>query len=1047
MIVDAKTSHKGRTDPPGSRHKAFSMLRPPGYQWGVNLWHSTAIEAQSDDQILHDFGGYDVVVFDEMVQRGRDIGQVRERLEKIGLVVRTVCLVRRRSQFLKGKLVDLHIEPIEDLEDPEFDLAAEFLSHLFDYCQPPLDPEHVVVTGTFAEAATAAALRDRLDEAGITQLIWNRQATEDSWISAVTVDRPRFFDVAALELPDGIGVEWDGPCKIREYLTENNRFVSFAFITFPTMAGDVDSWRRVIERTRSRYQGPPPPGRGRERDETDDLDDESVARAYIDICTDLSISLLAQAASTGFFDTAGVAAVKGSNRSELAAFFGPRRGREVHEQIRDALERRQTSLGLTSHAVVPLVVDHDRTVVQAVDPQTGQEIVARLLSDTKKARTADSPRTGLSYRELLTAARPIEEFGVSAAVDGLLDGVRAKPFVRVSRLADGTISATRAFDGSEYGADDPYDAKDIRRAQAIAVSAFRHWLQRRGQPNETEIHVTKLFANLVHDWGKNFTHLAIKNHPFKHGMMPRLETKVPWRTEEPRYLLRELRKAHMLVSREDKRSERYAIKPGFDVDLLVKTAGLNGHERAQIKSLVRAYALIQQHCKVTRRKAPGSGPGTFSDPLVVLSSARSEKVAYECAVFEIGDWISIGRGLFRSLGGHGFQGEPDAGFASDIAKESVAFAQAVAFLFGKLEMYAAVPKLREQLVRLFEAEDLEAGEIILESVTPAIRWETDYSNTDSPMGLLRWAHSLMHPFTSFVRQALTQFGLETDRRTLPQRSKVLDDGTVIDKDAQYYAEKFAGVVADPAVASDVTRLGERIPAAKGNPAKEAAVLNDIAEVFERVIEILHQRIRTNDELAEEHSRRDDRQRDLISVARQFDASSQLIGPGTLVAVGDFYNFVSFVAQTATWTGATGASLAEGLHDSLNQVVTAVASRFAGVVARVSSDTCVLACDDPEVLLSATQHLNRAMRLEMAKLDRDIAYMRFGITVVEHDFFQPIVRALKLGDRHGFARGGVTLDQAAYDRLTPASQKQATPSPAGNETIYVIDNSTSDEAAA
>ena len=135
------------------------MLRPKGYQWGSNLWHSTALESQSDDEIVRQFGDSDVVVFDEMVQRGRDLAAVRMRLELLPLSVRSVCLVRRRSLFLGGELIDFNVKPIEDLADDDFEKAAAFLSHLFDYCQPPLDPEHVIVTGKLSGSESVEQIR------------------------------------------------------------------------------------------------------------------------------------------------------------------------------------------------------------------------------------------------------------------------------------------------------------------------------------------------------------------------------------------------------------------------------------------------------------------------------------------------------------------------------------------------------------------------------------------------------------------------------------------------------------------------------------------------------------------------------------------------------------------------------------------------------------------------------------------------------------------------------------------------------------------------
>jgi excisionase family DNA binding protein len=1031
--------------------KAFSMLRPKEFQWGVNLWHSTALKSQSDDDLKRLLNGSDVVVFDEMVQRGRDLAKVRARLEKLEINVRSICLVRRRSVFLDGRLVDLGVEPIEDLSDPEFDEAATFLSRLFDYCEPPLDPEHVIVTGKLDGALSIAELRDRLTEFGSASLIWNRQDSEDSSVAAVTLDRPLFFDLGPIELPEGIRAVWSGPCKARGYLSQASGRVTLAFITFPSLEGDNIAWRRLVNTTRGRYQT-----KVQAHDELDDerMDDE-VTAAYLDVCTDLSINLLRQAGSAGLFEALGMKAVTGPKKSELQAFFGPKRGAEMHVQIKAALDAHQSSISLEQAQRVPLIVDRDRTLSQSVDPHTGQQIVVAALSEAKEARGDQVTRTGLSYLELIKATRPISESAVSAALDGLLDGVRAKPVVLVRHIPDGR-RAERGFDVSEYPGDtDPYDARDVHRAQAIAVSAFDKWLghmyppdrKHEGPHDETEIRVAKLFANLKHDWGET-SRLAIANHPYKHGMVPRLETKVPWVSEEPRYLVRQLTEASLLAKRHAERSDRYSIREGVDVKKLVNRAHLSGHEKSQIGSLVRAYALIQENCKVTRPRSEASIPSVFGDPLVVLASARNEKIAYECALFEVRDWIAIGRQLFRVLVGHGLDDIPDRKLAREVHGQAVAFAQAVAFLFGKLAMFEAVPQLRKDLVSLFDEHELDAGEIILETVDAAVVWQHDYSETDTPMGVLRSAYAVIRPFTSFVRQALTTFGLETDGRLPAQRVEIQQDGTEVAKDVRFYAGRFSDAVDDHALRSDIARISEDVLRARGDASREAEALQEISALFEHIIHHLKRTIRTNDEIREERGRTDQRNNDLIDVSRRYDEDERLAGRGTVVAVGDFYNFVNLATRSGAAMQTTGTMIAEALHESIVMAAMAVQGQYPTVVTYTSSDSCVLACDDADILLSATQHLNMEMRLEMATLDRGLPFMRFGITAVETDFFHAITFALKIGgDHHGFPRGGVAIDANVRDRLSQMSQErmQRWPREINQRVIYVLQDDPATDA--
>ncbi len=1018
--------------------KAFSMLRPLGYQWGANLWHSTALSVQSDEQVLQLFEGAEVVVFDEMVQRGRDLAAVRTRLERLGLGVRSVCLVRRRSIFLDGWLADLNVEPIEDLVEPDWDDATTFLSRLFDYCEPPLDPEHVLIVGNVEGPLNAVEAQERVGHYGVAGLVWNRQSGDDSSVAALTIDRPQFFDVGSLLLPDGITARWDGPCKVRLYISDRGRLVTLTFITFPSLEGSTAAWQALVQRTYASYgwrESAPTDGNG--------LRDEDVERAYNHVCTELSIELLRQTVAAGLLDSLGLQNSKGPQADELAAFFGRRRGKEMHQQIRSALAQySKQSLALAVGQAVPLVVDRERPFAEAVDPEAGQEAVINVLA--RAGQTDASSLAGhvrMTYRDLLHATRPVEETAISAALDGLLDGVRAKP-VDIVIAKDGRYEVARAFATSEYGPDDPYDQQDVRRTQAVAVSAFEQWLGHRGLADETEIQVAKLFANLVHDWGPQFRRLAMQNYPYKHGMMPRVDTKVPWRSEEPRYFLRELERADLLIGHRAQRSSRYALAQGIRVDELVQQANVNGHERAQIRSLVRAYALIQERCKVARpRTASRSDVATFSDPLVVLSSARNEQIAYECSLFELGDWIAVGRGLFRMLGGHAAKDAGSKPYVGRVSREVATFAQAAAFLFAKIAMYESVPDLRRQMVNLFATEQLDAGEILLESVTAEARLEVDYAATRYPMGPLVWALGIIQPFSSFMRQVLTLFGLEQDRRRPEARVETREDGTVVDRDVRYYAARIAEAVGDEAVAANVARLSEKAITAAGDRTAEAEVLNQVARVFERLVEILGTRVKTADDLEIERARGDERHRDLIAVSRWLDEHSLLGGVGSLVAVGDFYNFVNFVARTAAWVGASSATMAQGLQARIGAVAAELQPLFPTTVARVSTDTCILASDDADELFAAAQHINEAMRLEVESWDRGLVklcYMRFGMTRVESDFFGAVAKGMKLGDRHGVARGALALSEAAFGQLGPVNAERCVRDHGGDDdAIYLL----------
>lgn len=1009
--------------------KAFSMLRPKGFEWGVNLWHSTALRLQSDADLRERFEGNEVVVFEEMVQRGRDVEGVRRRLEAIGLEARSVALIRRRAKFLAGRVADPHLFPIEDLEEQDYLEAAAFISRLFDYCEPPLDPGHVLISAKLVDEVGAEEVRSHLEESGLVGVVWNRQSIEDSLVAAVTIDRPQFFDTAALELPDGFTARWDGPCKIRSYISADGLAMTLSFIAFPTLEGDRQAWEALVDRTWERYGARGErPGRG-----ADGPNDEELESAYVDVCTDLSVELLRQAVAARVLDSLGLRDVKGPRVGELAAFFGAARGGEMRKQINEALEPEKTPrLNLPPKRPVPLFVDPDRPMSLATDPEHAQDCIVKVLpSRHRPSEPGGEPPNeveGLGYLELVKELQPLEEGAISTGLDGLLDGVRAKPVNVVSPTERGW-AVKRAFIGSEMGEDGPYDAREMRRTQAVSLSGLEQWLKRLDRADETEIHVAKLFVNLVHDWGEQVKPLAIEPYAYKHGFMPGVDSKVPWRTEDRKYFLPELAEAGLLRRRRQDGSVRYSISEEVDVMKFSQAAGLSGHERSQLKALVRAYALIQERCKVSRRRSPGdpSAVGELSDPLVVLSSARNEQIAYDCALFEVEDWVRTGRRLFEALNARAGVDGSSPEYRAAIAARAVPFAQAARFLFEKLAMYEAVPKLREQLVELFEVEGVDAGDILLETIDNEARFAESYEASDHPLGLLRRALPILRNFSSMVRQVLTEFGLEEDTRPATSREATLPDGTKVAKDIEFYAGRVIDAVGSRELAAPVRRAVDAARAADGDAGREAKALECLGEAFESIVEALRSQIPGQEELEAERRRRDARHADLIRVARQLEAHSELSGVDTVVAVGDFFNFMEIVAEVAELTESSAAEVAAGLQKKMEKTVEE-ATDGSDIVGYVSSDTCVLAAESADELFQAAQDVNEAFQLEMSrdeKLSR-IAYMRFGIGVVDGDFLRSVVMAHELGDGSGFKRGTIALTEAAHGRLSEENAKCCAP---------------------
>jgi excisionase family DNA binding protein len=1013
LLSDTKGVHAIVVDRRGS--KAFSLLEPPGFRWGVNLWHSSGIDVLTDDQLKGMFGGREVVIFDEMVQRGSDIRHLKDRLTGLGISCRSLCLIRRRAFFETGQLGDPDIEALDDLDDPDFFEAAAFLSRLFDYCEPPLDPEHILVSGYSESTNLVDEAIDSLRPFGEPGVVWDDNRRTDSSIFAFTLDRPSFFDTDAVQVPEGISVRWDGSCKIRVYVSYESRRLTCAFISYPTLSGDIDAWNRLVRNTSARYSSHEPDIK---LEVGDPQSEREIERAYLDVCTDFAVELLRQATQAGLLSVLGLKKIDQVANDHVTAFFGKRRGKELANQIRSATAHRgQITLPISPENRIPTFVDPDRSLVEVPDPTRARQALLNILphgTTTRERRT-----TALTYSELMRRTRPHDELTVSLALDGLIDGVGAKP-VEVIVWEDDFVTTARGYTGTEFGeqasavsAVHTYDAQAVRRTIAIAVAALEQWLGLLKKDGETEITVAKLLVNIQHDWGSGVRPLAIEPYANKHGLMPGLRTDEPYIEARSRYLLNELVRLRYLVEVEPG-GGKYRLRQGVEVQILLEGVGLTGGEKAHLGNLVSTYAKIQETCKVVRRQVGNEQRGQFRDPLVVLSSVRNAKIAFKSCLFEVGDWIQLGRNLFRFLDSALDSPAIGPSVKKELRREAIEFAQAAAFLDTKLAMYEAVPKLREDISKLANS-GLYTAEVLLDSIDPETIREEAYSRTDTPIGLLEWAVTVMRPLSSMIRQTLSSFSLVADERTASQRTTTTAEGEVVQRDVKHYADQLAESLVGLLPSARIAHVSNELRTASGDRHREREAISSLDGLFEEVVRIIRGRIKDEPEVALERLRADRRHGDLIKAARQFEAHPDLSvkDEAAFIAVGDFYNFVNLAVQFAAWMDVTEAVVAERLQTWLAESVEEVqAGCTKTIVSHLAADNCVLACVDSTQLLMAIVSLNEKLALRIATWDTDVAdrlsWMRFGLTKVGEQMFQAVIGAYRLADQSRLPRGSIIL---------------------------------------
>jgi len=1006
--------------------KTFAMLHLEGFTWGRNLWHSHAVGNMSDTQVRQLLSDADVVLFDEMVQHARRIASLRHRLESLGISVTSIALVRRRSHFLDGETQDPDLRAVDDLDDAGFAEAAIFLSRLLARRNPPMDVEHPVITGLTDPTKSTAEMVGALAGMGENHSVWETDPDEADTVDAFTLDRPRFFDMRRVVLPDGFRAEWDGPVKIRLYRNPVTGQIVCTFVAFPTLHASPADWARVVRITGARYGGP-----RREKDQSAERSPASVSnldvvKAYVDLCMDISLELAKQSLEAGVLLRLGVNELAGTPQEQLTGVFGKRRGNELSRAVRGILSTLpQEGVLDFSEDELPPRLDQSRRITQESDRlQAREALLAITPLRWDSTGGGDTETVPLSYSELMRGTAPLDEGSVSVALDYELDAGTMEPTQHVFQRG-GRVWARRAFWRGEYNDTDvrTYSSEVIRRTRVVCANALSLWLRERGLPDEGGLHLAKLFANLVHDWSPELPPIAMRWVAYKFGPVPNLPP------PQTRYLVPILVKSHWLEARDRRarsRVQRRYAPPSTDTRWreLFGPPLCSGSVTARVKGMVKAYAAIQRECKIEREASPSGEMGVFSDPVVVLAAARNERTAYLCGLFEIRNWIRIGKEhLFPDLADFAqLDSEPSE---RDPAHEwIVEFAQASRLLFEKLNMYRHLGPFREQLVELFESHSLEAGDIILDSVDHAPRFAESPSDSRYPVGLLLWAMGVIRPFTSLVRQVLTLAKYDKDTRSQEEQLEVREDGTPRKKDAEYYLTDF--VANTPQFSVESQRIRAAIDETTKSQRLSPTTVSVLASVFTEIVKVLETGIWDLKDPNGFEDRLLQREGGLLKVGREISRFR-----AGYVAVGDFYNFVSFVSHGAP-VGlldpfSASESVQQFIADRAQEVIAQVGSDKVSY-AYLGSDTIALAGPDPLAIFSASLQLREAMKADTQLWDRDVAdraihYVRLGIAKFEDArsaFLAPIVAA-KIAEADKRKRGSITVTEGAYIDLPATVQ--------------------------
>lgn len=1018
------------TDRRGS--KIWELFGLEEYVWGENLWHSAAVRAMGIGDRRRLFSRRKVLIFDEILQRGRELLNQRQLVEEADGTPIVVACVRKRSLAERGEVVADGVLICEDLHDNDFADRAALVSRLTASFRPPLDVGHLVIRGMISQDSMVTELLERMAQWGLPFVVWHPaddESTEGEARSggidtlSVTLDRPQFFETVSLPQLAGFKVDWNGPCKIRFYINLASRSCDCSFIIYPSLKGSETEWVNAAN-DRIEELGLP------KRIVPSDLDDAMIRRIYTTICTELTCQLLSDFIRSGAATAIGINLEhaqgwleEGQFKATFGLVLGPRVLRQTREVLRDVGQMEIG--GWTPKLPPPLFL---RDIHKEADLSHSSFDCRRALVSLVPRQTFN-PGSGIPQciqnAELFHQLREYAQVTIGTVIDYEIDRGTTKPYIDIKRTPGGTaIDVVRGFVRGEFGpyyeweGEEPtHDDAQIQLALGLGPTVIDEFLKASKQKSVTGSQFAKLFANLQHDWSPKFGPLFLGWRPYKYGPIPIVP--VPTATGEfMRYELF-LEQQKCIARVEEKHGSRiwhqYAPPGESPVpwrDLYRRRT--DGATRAFIAGLVRVYAAIDA-MQTTRPRAPRSEDvGQREDSLVVLGSARNKIIAYRSAWFEIHDWINKGKLLFALIKAHADTREQQT--KPVLRSQLEDFAQPARLLHEKLEMYRQLPQLRHQIEALQEEHPHVA--VILESMDEQPEFETV---SPYPLGNLEWASKIARSFSSFTRQVLTACGLDVDSR----RPEAKRDAAGNPIDATYFLREL--ISAGPEI--DTIRAALELSAAESAGGRLTERIADIlSKTFDLISQLFAKPGMLPDPRPEYESRREHNSRMDGLIARLKELA---LAEPYAVALADIRNLGN-LPGIGEILGISRNDAMSGFLKWLANAAKIVEKKISEVrISPVSTDA-VLIVGHPTTVIHASRALIQETTVRLAEIDHNqlapFGLLRVGIALVdgkrgEHfSAVQPGFIAHRICERAGRPLGAISITGAVFELLSTESKE-------------------------
>lgn len=390
---------------------AWNAVGPGRFHWGRDVWHSTFVDTLTPEELRQLFGETTVLLFDEVMQLGRDMGKLRKRLEAKEVGARVTSLARTQSRFHaeSGELGECEADARDALPDLESNEWGALISEFIHWAARPLDVDHVVVEVDIRQATSSHDILQSMRKWGTGFPVWD----EDHRLTGLTLDRPQFFNTAVTGWSEkGFAIDWRGPCKIRLYIgspTGPNRCV---FVAYPDIEARTALWRALLRKELGQDVAEP-------LDATED-GRRALRRCYRTVCMDLSIRLLKDFMSSGAADDLGLHFGE-PDGAQLRSAYGSSRGDQFTDAIREVLKDTGKETSLPDISKRPPVILRKDCGIGDRDLSVCRRRLLEIIANRQPKGSPVETALPLSYRGLLESLASYAEPVVSQALDTELD--------------------------------------------------------------------------------------------------------------------------------------------------------------------------------------------------------------------------------------------------------------------------------------------------------------------------------------------------------------------------------------------------------------------------------------------------------------------------------------------------------------------------------------------------------------------------------------------------------------------------------------------------